>query len=64
MGKKELRKRVRSLEQRIQEHGTKILVERARSRPDEARIRHWEAEIKAFRDSINLAIERASGLEN
>ena len=63
MGKKELRKRVRSLEQRIQEHGTKILVERARPRPDEARIRHWEAEIKAFRDSINRARKRLGELK-
>jgi hypothetical protein len=58
MGKKELRKRVQSLEQRIREHGTKILVERARPHPDEGRIRHWEAEVEAFRESIDRARKR------
>ncbi len=63
MGKKELRKRVRSLEQRIQEHGTKILVERARPHPNQGRVRHWEAEIKAFRASINRARKRLGELK-
>jgi len=63
MGKKELHKRVRSLEQRIQEHGTKISVERARPQPDGGRIRHWQAEIKAFRDSINRARKRLGELK-
>ena len=63
MGKKELRKRVRSLEQRIQEHGTKILVERARPRPDAGRVRHWEAEIRAFRGAINRARKRLGALK-
>ena len=58
VGKKELRKRVRSSEERIREHGTKILVERARPRPDEGRVRHWEAEIKAFRESSDRARKR------
>jgi len=58
MGKKELRKKIRTLEQRIQEHGTKILVERARPDPDDGRIRHWETEVKAFRDGIQRARKR------
>ena len=58
MGRKELRKKIRTLEQRIQEHGTKILVERARPRPDHGRIRHWETEIRAFRDGISRARTR------
>jgi hypothetical protein len=58
MGRKELRKKIRTLEERIQEHGTKILVERARSQPNEGRIRHWETEIGAFRDGINRARKR------
>ena len=58
MGKKELRKKMRTLEQRIQEHGTKILAERAKAQPDEGRIRHWETEIRAFRDGINRARKR------
>jgi ubiquinone biosynthesis protein UbiJ len=58
MGRKELRKKVRTLEQHIQEHGRKVLTERAKSQPDEGRIRHWETEIKAFRDGINRARKR------
>jgi hypothetical protein len=46
------------LEQRIREHGTKILMERAKTQPDHERIRHWETEIKAFRDGINRARRR------
>ncbi len=58
MAKKELRKKIRTLEQRIREHGTKILMERATGQPDHGRIRHWETEIKAFRDGINRARRR------
>lgn len=61
MGRKELRKKIRTLEQRIQEHGTKILTERARTQPDEGRVHHWETEIKAFRDGINRARKRLGG---
>jgi hypothetical protein len=43
------------LEQHILEHGTTILVERARPHPDTGRIRHGETEIRAFRDGINRA---------
>jgi hypothetical protein len=49
---------MRTLQERIQEHGTKILVERARAQPDEGRIRHWETEIRAFRDGIDRARKR------
>ena len=45
-------------EQRIREHGTKILVERARAQPEEGRIRHLETEIRAFRDGIERARKR------
>jgi hypothetical protein len=58
MGKKEQRKKIRTLEQRIREHGTKILVERARAQPDEGRIRHLDTEIRAFRDGIERARKR------
>lgn len=58
MGKRELQKKVRALEQRIREHGTKVLSERARPHPDQGRIRHWEAEIRAFRDGIDRARKR------
>ncbi len=63
MGKKELRRRIRSLEQRIHEHGTKILVERAHPHSDEGRVRHWQAEIKAFRGAINRARKRLGELK-
>lgn len=53
--KKELRKKIRTLEQRIREHGTKILRERAKAQRDHGRVRHRETEIKAFRDGINRA---------
>jgi len=58
MGRKELRKKVRTLNQRIREHEAKILVERGLERPDEGRIRHWEAEIRAFRRAIDRAQRR------
>jgi hypothetical protein len=58
MAKKELRKKIHTLEQRIREHGTKILMEHAKAQPDHGRIRHWETEIKAFRDGINRARRR------
>jgi hypothetical protein len=58
MAKKELRKKICTLEQRIREHGTKILVERAKAQPDHGCIRHWDTKIKAFRDGINRAPRR------
>ena len=58
MGKRALRKKVGTLEQRIREHGTKILVERARAQPDAGRIRHLETEIRAFRNGIERARKR------
>lgn len=58
MGKKELRKKIGTLEQRIREHGTKILVERARAQPDGGRVRHLETEIRAFKDGIERARKR------
>ena len=38
MGKKELRKKMRTREERIREHEAKILVEREEARPNEGRI--------------------------
>jgi hypothetical protein len=58
MGKKGQRKKVRTLEQHIREHGTKILVERARPHPDAGRVRHLENEVRAFRDGIERARKR------
>ena len=58
MGKKELRKRIRHLAQRVQEHREKIQREQARPKPNEGAVRHWEAELKAFLESINRARKR------
>lgn len=63
MGKKELRKKIRTLEERIREHGTKVLTERAKPQPDRGRIRHWETEIRAFRDGIERARKRLGDRE-
>jgi uncharacterized coiled-coil DUF342 family protein len=58
MSKKELRKKISTMEERIHEHGTKILMERAKAQPNEGRIRHWETEIRAFRDGMARARKR------
>lgn len=58
MGRKALRKKIRTLEDRIREHGTKILTERAEAHPNEGRVRHWEIEIRAFRNGIERARKR------
>jgi hypothetical protein len=58
MGRRELRKKIQTLEQRVEEHATKIAAERARSEPDEGRIRHLEREIRAFHDGIARARKR------
>jgi hypothetical protein len=58
MGKKELRKKMRTLDERIREHEGKILVERELDHPNEGRIRHWEAEMRAFRSGIDRARKR------
>lgn len=55
MGKRALKRRLESLQRQINEHLAKIAQEQTRSCPDQGLIRHWEAEIAAFR----VAIERA-----
>lgn len=47
-----------TLDERIREHEAKILVERELDRPNEGRIRHWTAEIRAFRSAIDRACRR------
>jgi len=58
VGKKELRRRIRRLAQRVQEHREKIQREQARPKPNEGAVRHWEAEIRAFLENINRARKR------
>ncbi len=46
------RKKIESLEARIEEHRAKIEAERRRTEPDEALIAHWLQEIEAFESAI------------
>lgn len=55
VGKRALKRRMESLQRQIDEHLAKIAQEKTKSFPDQGLIRHWEAEIAAFR----VAVERA-----
>jgi hypothetical protein len=55
MGKKALRKRIRTLNDRILEHELKIERELAKPVPNHQRIEHWQKEIQAFRLGIAKA---------
>ena len=58
MGKKNHRKTIRSLTDRILEHQEKIALELRREMPDRGLIRHWEKEIRAFEKGIKQANKR------
>lgn len=58
MGKKNHKKAIRSLTQRIAEHRVKIGLEYEKDAPDEGLIRHWESEIRAFEKGIQQALKR------
>lgn len=58
MGKRSLRKRIRSLERRIAEHEEKIHREAACQDPTEGVVHHWLAELAAFRGSVARAKKR------
>jgi hypothetical protein len=58
MGKKNHRKTIRSLTERIAEHQQKIRIELEKSSPDYELIRHWEKEILAFEHGIQQAQKR------
>ena len=58
MGKQGWKKRIESLRLRISEHENKIKIEKIKSCPDEGRIKHWDAEINAFNNSLNKALKR------
>ena len=58
MGKKNHRKTIRSLTDRILEHREKIALELRRETPDRGLIRHWEKEIRAFEKGIQQANKR------
>ena len=58
MGKKNHRKTIRSLTDRILEHQEKIELELRREMPDKGLIRHWQKEIRAFEKGIQQANKR------
>ena len=58
MGKKALKKRIKSLTARIWEHEQKILAENQKAQPDKGLIRHWKTEIAAFQANIDRAEKR------
>lgn len=58
MGKKNHRKTIRSLTDRILEHQDKIELELKREIPDDGLIRHWQKEIRAFEKGIQQAKKR------
>ena len=58
MDKKRFRKRIESLQQKIDEHEEKIDQERNNPNPDEGLIRHWQTEITAFKKNIEKAENR------
>ncbi|MDX2214328.1 MAG: hypothetical protein SFY66_13645 [Oculatellaceae cyanobacterium bins.114] len=58
MGKKNHKKAIRSLTQRIAEHQEKIRLEYEKDNPDEGLIAHWEKEIRAFEKGIQQAQKR------
>ncbi len=58
MGKKNHRKTIRSLTDRILEHQDKIELELKKEIPDEGLIRHWQKEIRAFEKGIQQAKKR------
>lgn len=58
MGKKNHRKAIRSLTQRIAEHQEKIRLESEKDFSDKGLIKHWETEIHAFETAIKQALKR------
>lgn len=58
MGKKNHKKAIQSLTQRIAEHQEKIRLELEKDAPDQGLINHWAKEIKAFERGIQQAKKR------
>jgi len=58
MGKRGLKKRAEGLRLQILEHENRIKKEQNKPFPDEGRIHHWEAEIKAFQKSLIRVLKR------
>jgi hypothetical protein len=62
MGKKNHKKAIQSLTQRIAEHRQKIQIELGKTTPDYGLIDHWEKEILAFERGIQQAQKRLGKL--
>lgn len=58
MGKKNHKKAICSLTQRIAEHQEKIRLKFEKDFPDAGLIKHWETEIRAFETAIKQARKR------
>jgi hypothetical protein len=58
LGKRRYRRRIEKLEEMVREHQQKIGIERAKDKPNEGLIGHWEKEIRAFLDGIKKANKR------
>ncbi len=58
MGNRSLKRRIASLQLRIEEHEAKISVELEQKKPDQGLITHWQVEIEAFTVSIQRALKR------
>jgi hypothetical protein len=58
LGKRGLKKRAEGLRQQILNHENKIRNEQAKQTLDEGKIHHWEAEIKAFKNSLARVLRR------
>lgn len=58
MGKKEFLKQIQSLFDRKNEHEEKIKVEQRKTSPDQALIRYWQRELRAFDEAIMRAEKR------
>jgi hypothetical protein len=61
MGRRRYREKIRGLRHRIREHQSKINREGLKGAPDEALIRHWQREIRAFENGIERAQKRLRG---
>lgn len=58
MGKSHFKKAIASLEARIAEHQEKIRLELKKELVDQALIKHWQKEIRAFEKGIQQALKR------
>jgi len=58
MGKKEFLKQIKSLTDRKNEHEEKIKTEQRKTSPDQALIKYWQRELRAFDEAIMRAEKR------